>query len=82
MTKSVTNRNRNPHFVVDDHDRVMTLSRQRLTDMFDGRRGEPEWAGKTIQHLPSVVTVENRRRQVHDAGLRSRSTRKVTTGRR
>ena len=49
------------YFVVDDHDSVMKLSRQRLADMFDGRRGEPEWAGKTIRYLQVIVTVENRR---------------------
>src|ERR1700681_4313526 len=55
------------YFVVDDHDNVMTLSKQRLTDIFGGRRGEPEWAGKTIRYLQVIVTVENRRVvNVHD----------------
>src|ERR1700694_5732823 len=55
------------YFVVDDHDNVMTLSKQRVTDIFDGRRGEPEWAGKTIRYLQVIVTVENRRVvKVHD----------------
>jgi hypothetical protein len=55
------------YFVVDDHDNVMTLSKQRVTDIFDGRRGEPEWAGKTIRYLQVIVTVENRRVvNVHD----------------
>jgi hypothetical protein len=60
------------YFVVDDHDNVMTLSKQRVTDIFDGRRGEPEWAGKTIRYLQVIVTVENRRVvKVHDVqGLR------------
>ena len=60
------------YFVVDDHDNVMTLSKQRLTDIFGGRRGEPEWAGKTIRYLQVIVTVENRRVvKVHDVqGLR------------
>src|ERR1700722_19891676 len=54
-------------FIVDDHDNVMTLSKQRLTDIFGGRRGEPEWAGKTIRYLQVIVTVENRRVvKVHD----------------
>src|SRR4029453_17886739 len=48
-------------FVVDDHDNVMTLSKQRLTDIFGGRWGGPEWAGKTNRHLQVIVTVENRR---------------------
>jgi hypothetical protein len=53
--------------VVDDHDNVMTISKQRLTDIFDGRRGEPEWARKTIRYLQVIVTVENRRvMKVHD----------------
>ena len=56
------------YFVVDDHDSVMKVSKQRLTDMFDGRRRELEWAGKTIRYLQVIVTVENRRVvQVHDA---------------
>jgi hypothetical protein len=55
------------YFVVDDHDNVMTLSKRRLTDIFGGRRGEPEWAGKTIRYLQVIVTVENRRVvKVHD----------------
>jgi hypothetical protein len=55
------------YFVVDDHDSVMALSKQRLTDIFGGRWGEPEWAGKTIRYLQVIVTVENRRVvQVHD----------------
>jgi len=55
------------YFVVDDHDNVMTLSKQRLTDIFGGRRGEPKWAGKTIRYLQVIVTVENRRVvKVHD----------------
>src|SRR5258708_16149017 len=55
------------YFVVDDHDNVMTLSKQRLTDIFGGRRGVPEWAGKTIRYLQVIVTVENRRVvKVHD----------------
>src|SRR3984893_8605717 len=60
------------YFVVDDHDNVMTLSKQRVTYIFDGRRGEPEWAGKTIRYLQGVVTVENGRVvKVHDVqGLR------------
>jgi hypothetical protein len=60
------------YFVVDDHDTVMTLSKQRLTDIFGGRRGEPEWAGKTIRYLQVIVTVENRLVvEVHDVqGLR------------
>ena len=56
------------YFVVDDQDNVMTLSKQRLTDIFGRRRGEPEWAGKTIRYLQVIVTVENRRVvKVHDA---------------
>ena len=55
------------YFVVDDHDNVMTLSKQRLTDIFGGRRGEPQWSGKTIRYLQVIVTVENRRVvKVHD----------------
>jgi hypothetical protein len=55
------------YFIVDDHDNLMTLSKQRLTDIFGGRRGEPEWAGKTIRYLQVIVTVENRRVvKVHD----------------
>ena len=55
------------YFIVDDHDNVMTLSKQRLTDIFDGRRSEPEWAGKTIRYLQAIVRVENRRVvQVHE----------------
>ena len=45
----------------------MTLSKPRLTDVFGGRCGEPEWAGKTIRYLQVIVTVENRRVvKVHD----------------
>src|ERR1700680_4388945 len=55
------------YLVVDAHDNVMKLSKQRLTDIFGGRRGEPEWAGKTIRYLEVVVTVEDRRvGNVHD----------------
>jgi hypothetical protein len=55
------------YFVVDDRDNVVTLSKQRLTEIFDGRRSEPEWAGKTIRYLQVIVTVENRRVvKVHD----------------
>ena len=55
------------YFVIDDHDNVMTLSKQRLTDIFGGRRSEREWAGKTIRYLQVIVTVENRRVvKVHD----------------
>lgn len=55
------------YVVVDDHDNVMTLSKQRLTDVFGGRWGEPEWAGRTIRYLQVIVTVENRRVvKVHD----------------
>ena len=55
------------YFIVDDHDSVMTLSKQRLTDIFGGRRGEPEWAGKTVRYLQVIVTVENRRVvKIHD----------------
>ena len=45
----------------------MTLSKQRLTDIFGGRWGEPEWAGKTMRYLQVIVTIENRRVvKVHD----------------
>ena len=41
--------------------------KQRLTDIFGGRRGEAGWAGKTIRYLQVIVTVENRRVvKVHD----------------
>ena len=55
------------YFIVDDHDSVMTLSKQRLADILGGRRGEPEWAGKTVRYLQVIVTVENRRVvKIHD----------------
>jgi hypothetical protein len=64
------------YFVVDGHDNVMTVSKQRLTDILSGRRGEPEWAGKTIRCLQVIVTVENRRVvKVHDVVLQLTLTR-------
>ena len=72
------------YFVVDDQDNVMTLSKQRRSDIFGGQRGEPEWAGRTIRYLQVIVTVENRRVvRVHDVqAYNSPSTRKAATPKR